>query len=41
MIVYALLPIDGFFLKLVSRILLLPVIIGLSYELIRFAARRL
>jgi uncharacterized protein YqhQ len=40
MIVYALLPIDGFLLKLVSRIILLPLIIGLSYELIRFAARR-
>src|ERR1035438_288652 len=40
LIVYALLPIDGFLLKLVSRIVLLPVIIGLSYELIRFAARR-
>jgi uncharacterized protein YqhQ len=40
MIVYALLPIDGFVPKLVSRILLLPLIVGLSYELIRFAARR-
>lgn len=40
MIVYALLPIDGFWLKLVSRIALLPLIIGLSYELIRFAAKR-
>jgi uncharacterized protein YqhQ len=40
MIVYALLPFDSFALKLVSRIALLPVIAGLSYELIRFAARR-
>jgi len=40
MIIYALLPIDGFWLKLAARIVLLPFIIGLSYELIRFAARR-
>jgi uncharacterized protein YqhQ len=40
MIVYALLPFDGFWLKLGARIALLPLIIGLSYELIRFAARR-
>ncbi len=40
MIVYALLPIDGFWLKLVARIALLPLIVGLSYELIRFAAKR-
>jgi uncharacterized protein YqhQ len=40
MIVYALLPIDGFVPKLLSRIVLLPLIVGLSYELIRFAARR-
>jgi uncharacterized protein YqhQ len=40
MIVYALLPIDGFWLKLGARIALLPFIIGLSYELIRFAAKR-
>jgi len=37
--VYALIPFDGFLLKLVSRIVLLPVIAGLSYELIRFAAK--
>jgi len=36
----ALLPIDGFVAKLVARIALLPLVIGLSYELIRFAARR-
>jgi uncharacterized protein YqhQ len=40
MIVYALVPVDGFAAKLVARILLLPVISGLSYELIRFAAKR-
>jgi len=40
MIIYALLPIDGFWLKLGARIVLLPFIIGLSYELIRFAAKR-
>jgi len=40
MIVYALLPIDSFWLKLAARIALLPLIVGLSYELIRFAAKR-
>ena len=40
MLVYALLPFDGFVPKLVGRIALLPVIAGLSYELIRFAAKR-
>jgi uncharacterized protein YqhQ len=36
----ALIPFDAFWLKLVCRIALLPVTIGLSYELIRFAAKR-
>jgi uncharacterized protein YqhQ len=40
MLFYALLPFDGFTAKLVSRIALLPLIIGVSYELIRFAAKR-
>jgi uncharacterized protein YqhQ len=40
MVVYALLPLDSFAAKLAARIALLPVIIGLSYELIRFAARK-
>ncbi|MDQ2947816.1 MAG: DUF1385 domain-containing protein [Acidobacteriota bacterium] len=40
MIVYAFLPFDGFVAKLVGRIALLPVVAGLSYELIRFAAKR-
>ncbi|MGA2114386.1 MAG: DUF1385 domain-containing protein [Bryobacteraceae bacterium] len=37
--VYTLIPFDGFVAKLVCRIVLLPFVIGLSYELIRFAAR--
>jgi len=40
MIFYAALPIDGFLPRLIARIALLPVIAGLSYELIRFAAKR-
>lgn len=40
MIVYALVPVDGFAAKFAARIILLPVIAGLSYELIRFAAKR-
>jgi len=32
--------IDGFVAKLLIRIALLPLVMGLSYELIRFAARR-
>jgi uncharacterized protein YqhQ len=39
-VVYALLPVDGFVAKLALRIACLPLIVGLSYELIRFAARR-
>jgi uncharacterized protein YqhQ len=37
---YPLLPIDGFLPKLAARIVLLPLIAGVSYEIIRFAARR-
>ncbi|MFB3779033.1 MAG: DUF1385 domain-containing protein [Bryobacteraceae bacterium] len=37
--VYALVPFDGFLMKFVSRVALLPVIAGISYELVRFAAR--
>jgi uncharacterized protein YqhQ len=37
--VYAFLPFDGFLAKLVARIALLPLILGISYELIRFAAK--
>jgi uncharacterized protein YqhQ len=40
MIVYAFLPFDNFWYKFAARIVLLPVITGLSYELIRFAAKR-
>jgi uncharacterized protein YqhQ len=40
MICYSFLPFDNFAVKLVARIALLPVITGVSYELIRFAARR-
>jgi uncharacterized protein YqhQ len=40
MIVYALVPFNTFGMRLLSRVVLLPVIAGLSYELIRFAAKR-
>jgi len=38
--VYAMIPFDGFLGRFLSRVLLLPVIAGLSYEVIRYAARR-
>jgi uncharacterized protein YqhQ len=37
---YALIPFDGFAAKLISRVVLLPLIAGVAYELIRFAAKR-
>jgi uncharacterized protein YqhQ len=40
LVVYAFLPFDSFLLKLVSRIVLLPLIAGVSYEVLRFAAKR-
>jgi uncharacterized protein YqhQ len=40
MVVYAMVPVDGFAAKFVARIALLPVVAGLSYELVRFAAKR-
>jgi uncharacterized protein YqhQ len=40
MIVYMFIPVQGFAAKLAIRIALLPVIAGMSYELIRFAAKR-
>jgi uncharacterized protein YqhQ len=40
MVVYALIPVDGFLPKLLARIALLLPIAGLSYEVIRFAAKR-
>ncbi|HUA86576.1 MAG TPA: DUF1385 domain-containing protein [Bryobacteraceae bacterium] len=39
-LLYPLLPVDGFLPRLALRIALLPVIAGVSYEIIRFAARR-
>lgn len=39
-VVYTLIPVDGFAAKMAARIVLLPVIAGLSYEMIRFAAKR-
>jgi uncharacterized protein YqhQ len=36
---YTLLPFEGFGMRLFGRVLLLPLIAGLSYELIRFAAK--
>ena len=38
--IYTLIPFDGFLARLLSRIALLPLIAGLSYEVIRFAAKR-
>jgi uncharacterized protein YqhQ len=40
MLFYAAVPFQSFGLRLLSRVLLLPVIAGVSYEVIRFAARR-
>jgi len=37
--VYAFIPFDSFSLKLFSRVALIPLIAGLSYEIIRFAAK--
>jgi len=36
----ALIPFDGFALKLIGRIVLLPFVVGVAYELIRYAAKR-
>jgi uncharacterized protein YqhQ len=38
-LVYAFIPFDSFSLKLLSRIALIPLVAGLSYEIIRFAAK--
>jgi uncharacterized protein YqhQ len=38
--IYAVIPVDTFAAKLLMRVLLIPVISGLAYELIRFAAKR-
>ena len=40
MLIYALVPLQTFELRLLSRVLLLPLVAGLSYEVIRFAAKR-
>ena len=40
MLMYTVVPVDGFLAKLLTRIALLPLIAGVSYELIRFAAKR-
>jgi uncharacterized protein YqhQ len=39
-VIYTLVPVDGFAAKMAARVVLLPVIAGLSYEMIRFAAKR-
>jgi uncharacterized protein YqhQ len=38
--IYAMVPVHGFWMGFASRIVLLPVIAGVSYEIIRYAARR-
>jgi uncharacterized protein YqhQ len=38
-VAYTAIPFDGFVAKFVSRIALLPLIVGVSYELLRFAAK--
>ena len=38
-VVYMLFPVHGFWAKFALRIALLPVIAGVSYEMIRFAAK--
>jgi uncharacterized protein YqhQ len=38
--IYTLIPFDGFAARFGARVLLIPVITGLGYELIRFAAKR-
>lgn len=40
MVAYAFLPIDNFWLKFAARIALLPAVVGISYEIIRYAAKR-
>ena len=40
MAIYPFIPFDGFAAKLAARVALLPFIIGISYELIRLAARK-
>ena len=40
LLLFMLIPYNGFVLRFLSRIVLLPVVAGLSYEVIRFSARR-
>lgn len=40
LLAYAFLPIDGYVPRLLARIAMLPLIVGVSYEVIRFAARQ-
>jgi uncharacterized protein YqhQ len=40
MLCYAFLPLDTFWARFAARIALLPLIVGVSYEVIRFAAKR-
>jgi len=40
MVVYTLVPVQSFAMRLAARVAFLPVIAGVSFELIRFAARR-
>ncbi|MFB3828485.1 MAG: DUF1385 domain-containing protein [Bryobacteraceae bacterium] len=40
MLIYMAVPFDGFAMKMIARVVLLPVIAGVSYEMIRLAARR-
>jgi uncharacterized protein YqhQ len=39
-VVYAFVPMQGFGFQFAARLALLPVIMGLSYEVIRFVAKR-
>jgi len=39
-VVYTFIPFDGFLAKLLARVALLPLIAGISYEIIRYAARK-
>jgi len=39
-VVYSLIPFDGFALRFAARVALLPLVAGLSYEVVRLAARR-
>jgi uncharacterized protein YqhQ len=40
LVIYPFVPVDGFLPKLAIRLALLPLVVGVCYELIRFAARK-